>query len=263
PGEEGHDGAAHMLREGLLDVTGRRPVAAYALHAAATTPAGALGNRPGPALAASATVTITLHGRGGHGAWPHRSRDPIPAAAAIVTALQTLVTRRFDVLDPVVVSVGSVHAGTGPTIVPETATLGATLRAFRGDTLTRLAASIREVADGVAAAHGVTAEVSVVDGYPVTENDTAETAFVRDVVADLLGDDRVTPVEAAALVSDDIGRVLAEVPGVMTSLGACPPGLDPTRVSGNHAPDALFDDSVLAEGAALLAELALRRTSTP
>ena len=259
PGEEGHDGARLMLDEGLLDVAGARPVAAYALHAGAASAAGRFGFRPGPALAASGTLEVVFHGVGGHGAWPQATRDPIPAAAATVSALQTLVTRRFDALDPVVLSVGAIHAGTAPNIVPDTATLSATLRAFSAETRSRLAAEAAHVCRAVAEAHGVTVEVEVLDGYPATVNDPGETAFAHGVLADVFGADRVHTADRPALVSDDIGRILAEVPGVMIALGARPPAADPDRAAGNHSPLAVFDDSVLADGVAALTELALRR----
>ncbi|MFI0901535.1 M20 family metallopeptidase [Streptomyces sp. NPDC020983] len=259
PGEEGHDGARLMLAEGLLETTGSRPVAAYALHCAADVPAGRFGSTAGPALAASGTLAVTLHGAGGHGAWPHRTRDPIPALAELVTALGALPARRFDPFDPVVLTVGTVHAGTRPAIVPDRGRLEATLRALSDATLDRLAAAAQHTARAVAGAHGLEARVDYTPGYPATVNDPAECARVRAAVDGLFGPGRFVPGTHPALVSDDIGRILAEVPGVMTSLGACPPDRDPATAPGNHAPDAVFDDAVLPDGAALLAALALRR----
>nr|WSX74897.1 M20 family metallopeptidase [Streptomyces sp. NBC_00899] len=259
PGEEGHDGARLMLAEGLLETTGSRPVAAYALHSSASAPAGEFSNTAGTALAANGTLTVTLHGAGGHGAWPHRTRDPIPALAELVTALGALPSRRFDPFDPVVLTVGTVHAGTRPAIVPDRARLEATLRALSDATLARLAAAAESTARGIAAAHGLEAGIEYSPGYPATVNDGAEADRVRTAVTELFGPERFVRGTRPALVSDDIGRVLADVPGVMTSLGACPPGLDPATAPGNHAPDAVFDDAVLPDGAALLAELALRR----
>lgn len=259
PGEEGHDGARLMLAEGLLGTTGSHPVAAYALHSAASAPAGQFSNTAGPALAANGTLAVTLRGAGGHGAWPHRTRDPVPALAELVTALSALPARRFDPFDPVVLTVGTVHAGTRPAIIPERARLEATLRALSDATLARLADAAEGAARGIAAAHGLEALVEYTPGYPATVNDAAEADLVRSAVTDLFGPGRFVRDTRPALVSDDIGRVLADVPGVMTGLGACPPGRDPATGPGNHAPDAVFDDSVLPDGAALLAELALRR----
>jgi len=259
PGEEGHDGARLMLDEGLLEVGGSRPLAAYALHVSATTALGVHRNLPGPALAASGTLAVTVRGAGGHSAWPQHARDPIPATAEMITALQSLVTRGFDALDPVLLGVGTVHAGTAAAIIPDRARFEATLRAFADDTLTRLADGARRVVAGIAAAHGLEAEVGFTPGYPVTVNDPAEADFVAGVVTGLYGEHRFVRDRRPGLVSDDIGRILALVPGVMTAVGACPPGLDPARAAGNHAPQAVFDDAVVPDGAALYAELALRR----
>ena len=129
PGEEGHAGARHMIAEGVLDAAGQRPVAAYALHvASAEWPAGVCSTRPGPMLAAAEVLEVTVRGHGGHGSEPHLAADPIPAACEMVTALQTLVTRRFDVFDPVVVTVGSFHAGTTDNVIPDEASFLATVR---------------------------------------------------------------------------------------------------------------------------------------
>src|SRR5215475_14791267 len=131
PGEEGHAGARHMIAEGVLDAAGQRPAAAYALHvASADWPAGVISTRPGPMLAAAEVLAVTVHGHGGHGSEPHHAADPIPAACEMVTALQTLVTRRFDVFDPVVITVGSFHAGTTDNVIPDDATFLATVRSF-------------------------------------------------------------------------------------------------------------------------------------
>jgi amidohydrolase len=263
PGEELHDGAALMLAEGVLDAARSRPVAAYALHVSATGPLGAFGHRAGPALAASGELEVTVRGAGGHGAWPQHARDPVPALCEIVTALQTMVTRRFDVFDPVLLTVGTLEAGTAANIIPETARLRATLRSFDDRTQARLRDEALRVCRGVAEAHGVRAETEYTEQYPVTVNDTGEAEFAARTIAELHGPGRFSGDRRPAMVSDDIGRVLAEVPGVMTGLGACPPGVDPAAAAPNHSPHARFDDAVLGDGAALLAELALRRTQIP
>ena len=259
PGEEGHDGARLMIEEGLLEASGRRPVAAYALHATTGSPLGAFANRAGPALAGSGGLTVTVRGAGGHSAWPQAARDPVPALCEMVTALQSAVTRGFDPFEPVVLGVGVLRAGTQANIIPGTAVFEATLRAMTGPALARLRDLAVRTCRGVAAAHGVEVDVEYAPGYPATHNDAAEAAFVGAVVAELHGADRFTAGERPAMVSDDIGRVLAEVPGVMTSVGALPPGLDPALAAPNHSPQAVFDDAVLPDGAALLTELALRR----
>ena len=185
PGEEGQGGAALMIGEGLLDAAGGRPVAAYALHAAsAQFPRGKFSTRPGSMMAAADILDVTVRGHGGHASQPHLAQDPIPAACEMVTALQTLVTRRFDVFDPVVITVGSFHAGTADNVVPDEAHFLATVRSFSAQARDRVrAASLRLITD-LAAAHGLQAEAEYLDGYPVTVNDAAETAFAGQAVAD-------------------------------------------------------------------------------
>ena len=159
PGEEGHAGARHMISEGVLDAAGQRPVAAYALHvASADWPAGVCSTRPGPMLAAAEILAVTVHGHGGHGSEPHHAADPIPAACEMVTALQTLVTRRFDVFDPIVITVGSFHAGTTDNVIPDDATFLATVRSFSPEARDRVRESALALVGGIAAAHGLTVE---------------------------------------------------------------------------------------------------------
>src|SRR5262249_37221196 len=120
PGEEGHGGARFMIEEGVLEAAGERPAAAYALHvASAELPAGVFSSREGTMMAAAEALNVTVHGRGGHGSEPHHAADPIPVACEIVTALQVLVTRTFDIADPVVITVGSFHAGTTNNVIPD------------------------------------------------------------------------------------------------------------------------------------------------
>lgn len=131
PGEEGWDGASVMIREGILDAAGRRADAAYALHVfAGLAPGGHILTRPGTYLSASDELHVTITGAGGHGSTPHLGRDPVPAVAEMVTALQTMVTRRFSIFDPVVVTVGLLQAGTKANVIPDTATFQATVRTF-------------------------------------------------------------------------------------------------------------------------------------
>ena len=262
PGEEGLGGAAHMITEGVLDAAGARPVAAYALHAAsAQFPRGMFATRPGSMMAAADILDVTVRGHGGHASQPHLAQDPIPAACEMVTALQTLVTRRFDVFDPVVITVGSFHAGTADNIIPDEAHFLATVRSFSGLARDRVrAASLRLIADR-AAAHGLRAEAEYLDGYPVTVNDAAETAFAAQAVAAMFGEGRLITQANPLPGAEDFSFVLDEVPGVFLMLGTGPEGSDPGTAPFNHAADAVFDDAFLPDGAALLAELALRRLS--
>ncbi|GAB2726918.1 M20 metallopeptidase family protein [Kitasatospora kifunensis] len=259
PGEEGFDGAGAMLAEGVLDAAGRRPVAAYALHVASAMPHGEFGSRRGPIMAASGALNVTVHGAGGHGSVPHRAKDPIPAACEMITALQTMVTRRFDVFDPVVVTVGLLQAGTQRNIIPETAHFEATVRTFSAEAQSRVADTVVELVRAIAAAHGLRAEVDFLPQYPVTVNNEAETDFLTDTVREVFGEERFQPMPNPMTGSEDFSRILDAVPGSFAWLGAAPKGSDPDNLPLNHSPYAEFDDAVLPDGAALYAELATRR----
>ncbi|TVT51591.1 amidohydrolase [Amycolatopsis rhizosphaerae] len=260
PGEEGWEGARTMIGEGVLEASGRRADAAYALHVFSTLgPSGQFSTRPGVLLAASATLTVTVHGQGGHGSAPHQAKDPVPVLAEMITGLQAAVTRRFDVFDPVVLTVGVVRAGTRSNIIPETATFEATIRSFSARSQARMREVALRLVHGIADAHGLEAEASYDEGRPPTVNQPGETAFAADVVAETFGDHRYSPLDNPFTGAEDFARVLAEVPGCLLALGALPPGADPAKAAFNHSPHAVFDDAVLPDGAALLTELAQRR----
>ncbi|MEV4112460.1 M20 family metallopeptidase [Nonomuraea sp. NPDC049695] len=262
PGEEGYEGAKHMIGEGVLDAAGARPVAAYGMHVvSAMLPPGLFASRPGPIMAAADTFLVTVKGRGGHGSSPHRSLDPIQAGCEMVTALQTMVTRGFDVFDPVVVTVGSFHGGSADNVIPDEARFEATVRTFSKDTRTKVKRRLVEVVQGIAAAHGLEVEASFGMGYPVTVNNESEAAFVGRTADELFGPGRYFVSPQPVMGSEDFSYVLEEVPGAFVFLGACPPDRDPATAPYNHSPEAIFDDSVLPDGAALYASLAHARLS--
>jgi len=260
PGEEGSGGAKIMIDEGVLDAAGERPVAAYALHVGSSVlPLGLVASRAGTAMAAADTLYVTVRGRGGHGSQPHLAADPIPVACEIVTALQAMVTRRFDVFDPVVVTVGSFHAGTADNVIPDDAAFVATVRTFSPRTRDLVKDAAVHLVRQIAAAHGLGADAAFVDGYPVTVNDQAEFGFAERAVRGLLGDEKFLAAPFPLTGSEDFSYVLEQVPGAFLMLGACPPDADPATAPYNHSAEAVFDDAVLADGTALYAELALRR----
>ncbi|WP_353953215.1 M20 family metallopeptidase [Knoellia sp. S7-12] len=261
PGEEGPGGAEPMLREGLLGVAGRRVDAAYAIHVyAAEHPRGVWFGRPGPQMAAADEVLITVQGKGGHGSQPQYALDPVPVACEIVLALQTMVTRRFDAFDPIVVTVGRISSGTVNNVIPDTAEIEATLRTFSPEHREKAHAEIRNVAEHVAAAHRLSVTVDIGGGYPVTVNDPNEFGFAQATVVDLFGQERWADMITPEAGAEDMSFVLEEVPGAYLNVGACVSD-DHTTVDDNHSPRAAYDDSVIPDLAALLAELALRRTA--
>ena len=260
PGEEGFDGAGHMIADGVLDAAGARPEAAFFMHVTSSTvPSGVVALRPGPMMSAADELRVSVVGTGGHASNPHRAQDPIAVAAEIVTALQTFVTRQFDVFDPVVITVGTFHAGTQHNIIAERADFEATVRSFSAENQAKLREDTVRLCRGIAEAHGLRAEVEYHTSYPVTVNDPGMTDFFAATTADLLGAPAAMIMPNPHTGSEDFSRVLAEIPGAMAFLGATAPGADPGTAPFNHSPFALFDEAVLPCGAALYARLAMDR----
>ncbi|MFK4298753.1 amidohydrolase [Arthrobacter sp. GAS37] len=258
PGEEGWDGAGAMIEEGILTAAGPMVSAAYGMHVlSGKTPAGVFTTRGGTMMASSSHLKVTVQGRGGHGSTPHLGADPITAAAEMIMSLQAAVTRRFDVFDPVVLTVGTIHAGTRSNIIPDAIEFEATVRTFseRSSELMRSAAT--EVCQGVARAHGLSVEVNYVREYPATVNDPSHAGFVADVVEELFGPDQFQLMATPETGSEDFSRVLQAVPGSYMFLGASM-SQDYESAPSNHSPLATFDDDVLERGALLHAELAIR-----
>lgn len=260
PGEEGHGGAKIMIEEGVLDASGERAVAAYGLHVmSAIAPRGIFAGRPGPTMSAASDLSVRVIGRGGHGSMPHTTRDPVPAICEMVTALQTYVTRSFDVFDPAIITVGNLHAGTLRNVIPGEAYFDATVRCFSGEVQEKLETGTIRVIEGIAAAHSVDVDAQFRRLYPTTVNDETEYATMEGTIRELFGDDRYIPLPKPIPASEDFSFVLNEVPGAFAYLCACPPDRDPATATSNHAPDATFDDAVIPDAATLLSELALRR----
>jgi hippurate hydrolase len=258
PGEEGEDGAGHMLAEGLLDAAGSAPDAAYALHVLSyQIPRGVFTAKAGPLMASCADLRVTVRGKGGHGSAPYRSNDPIPAACEMVTAIQTAVTRKFDIFDPIVVTVGSFHGGTKENIIPETVHFDATVRTFSQATQERVRPVLLDLIHGIARAHGLEVDASFEGLYPVTVNNATAVDTVQRTVGELFGEERFERMPNPLAGAEDFSRVLERVPGAMVFLGAAIEGRDAETAPSNHSPEAAFDDSVLPDGAALLAQLAL------
>lgn len=258
PGEEGWDGAGHMIGEGVLDSAGRRVDSAYGMHVmSAKYPQGTFTTRPGTLMAASDQLEVTVRGAGAHGSSPHLGRDPISTAAEIVSGLHALVTRRFNVFDPVVLTVGVLRGGTKRNIIPDEAYFDATIRSFSAEARARMHEEAPRLCEHIAAAHGLDIEVAYREEYPVTVNNVDHAAFVGEVAREVFGDERYQPLEHPETGAEDFSRVLAEVPGCYMFLGAVPEG-DPRSAPTNHSPRAVFSDSVLPQGTLMHAELAVR-----
>jgi amidohydrolase len=265
PGEEGYAGARFMLEEGLLNVGphaldgSASPVTgAFAMHITSSSPVGYVATRPGPCMASSDVMRITVTGRGGHGSEPHRALDPIPIACEIVQALQTMVTRRIDVFDPTIVTVTKITAGTTTNVIPETAEIIGTIRAISERTRAKVHDGIRRVAEGVAAAHEADVDVEVTLGYPVTVNGGDFTDFSMGVARDLIGADKVVRLPNPVMGAEDFSYVIEQVPGTMMFLGGTPLDRSLATAAPNHSNRVYFDESAMVDGTAMYAAVALR-----
>jgi amidohydrolase len=262
PGEEGWHGARYMLDEGLLEAAGEPPSGAFALHASTMFASGTVNLRGGPQLASSDVLRITLTGRGGHASAPDAANDPIPVACEIVTALNTMVTRRVSVFAPAVVTIAQLKAGTTSNIIPETAYLEGTVRALAAGVRSAVHDNIRRIATNIAAAHEMSAQVEIEIGYPVTVNDGPYAGFAHDTAAALLGDAAVHQMADPIMGAEDFSYVLERVPGALAFLGACPPGIEPGQAPPNHSNRVVFDEPAMVSGIATYAAVALQHLET-
>ncbi len=261
PGEEGFDGAKHMLEEGMLEraADGAEPVSmAFALHQTPTIPKGMIATKGSSLMASADTFLITVRGRGGHASMPHHTTDPIPIACEMVVAFQTMVTRRVDAFDPAVVTVARIRAGTTSNVIPETAELYGTVRTVSEKARDSVLADIEQVARGVASAHGSTAEIRVDRGYPVTVNDGDAAAFVLQTTGELLGAEHTVEMPTPVMGAEDWSYVLQQAPGAMAFLGTRPAGIPPHDVAPNHSNRMVLDEEAMVPGIATYAGVALR-----
>ncbi|MEO6092680.1 MAG: M20 family metallopeptidase, partial [Novosphingobium sp.] len=261
PGEEGWHGARLMIEDGLLGGEGHdRPPAdaAFALHVMPNAPHGLVGGRAGPLLAAADELAIVIEGNGGHASMPHQTRDPVPVACEIVLALQSLVTRQFNAHDPVIVTITRIDAGTAHNVIADRAVLRGTMRTLSAEHRARLQDSIRLLAAGIAGAHGLTAEVTVKDGFPVTICDARAVDFGEQVTRELFGESAFLRLADPIMGAEDFAYVLEQVPGAMFFLGFAREAEDWQSCCGIHSTRMMLDESVMPRGAALLAGLAER-----
>lgn len=258
PGEEGWDGAGKMISEGVLNASGQRVSSAYGIHVVSdSTPLGTFTTRPHTMMASSDELVVTVRGKGGHGSAPHTARDPIIVAAQMVGDLQVMISRKFNVFDPVVLTVGLFNGGSKSNIIPDEAKFQATLRSFSVEARKKLRIEILRLCEGIAQAYGIDIDATVNNGYPVTVNDPAHAEFISQVVTDTFGRDAYRNMVNPVSGSEDFSRILEEVPGAYVFLGASTDWTNPD-LEYNHSPRVRFSDSVLPIGAQLHAELAVR-----
>jgi hippurate hydrolase len=259
PGEEGHHGADVMIEEQALMVSGTKPIRAYGLHVFSSYPLGMMGSRSGPLMASAGDLLVTVTGSGGHGSMPWLSKDPISVLNEIMTSLQTMVTKRFSAFDPVIVNIGWVRAGDTATtnVIPETASFGATVRVFSDENANKLKQYTQELVTAIATGFGLTATVEFTRATKVLVNDAAAIASVEKVTTEVFGPGRYINLPTPIAGGEDFASIVREIPGAFVFMGACPPGVDHTTAATNHSNKAVFDDSILGDGAALLAYLAV------
>ncbi len=255
PGEEGHHGARFMLDDGIIDPL---PDAAFALHIMPNAPHGIFASRPGPLLASSDVLSVTVKGAGGHASMPHDAVDPVPVACEIVGAIQTMVTRKISVFDPAVVTIAKIAAGTTNNIIPETAVMEGTIRTLSANQRVHVARELKRLIPAIAEAHGCAADVAITEGFPVTVCDSRAVAFGKSVVKDVFGEDGWLTMEHPVMGAEDFAYVLEKVPGAMFWLGASHEGADWRACCGLHSNHMVLDEKVMARGAALHAALAER-----
>ena len=254
PGEEGYHGARFMLDDGLLDPL---PEAAFALHIMPNAPHGTIGSRAGTLLASADMLEISVEGRGGHASMPHDTRDPVPVACEIVLALQTMVTRRFNAHEAMIVTVTQLEAANAHNIIPGRALLKGTIRTLSPERRQEVWAAIRTLAENIAQAHECDADVTITQGFPPTVNDARAVALAEGVATSLPHGEFMT-LPAPIMGAEDFSYVLEKVPGMMAFLGVAQSGADWRHCCSIHSSRMMVDESVLPRGTAFLAGCASR-----
>ncbi len=251
PAEEGGGGALQMMKDGLFE---QFPCdAIFAMHNMPGVPTGHLVFREGPAMASSDYVTIRLAGTGGHGAMPHRAADPIVAAASLIMALQTVVSRNVDPLQTAVVTVGAIHAGQANNVIPAEARLELSVRALDPEVRKLLESKIKSIVTLQAESFGVQAHIDWKEGYCVLVNSSDQTQFAKQVALDLVGPDRVIQNGPPLTGSEDFAFMLEKVPGSYLLIGNGDG--DSAGACMVHNPRYDFNDDNIATGSNYWAQL--------
>ena len=249
PAEEGGGGGRVMVEEGVADDLD----SIFALHLWPGLPFGTAATKAGPIMAAADAFEIEVKGLGGHGAMPHLSADAVVIAAHVLTALQTVVSREVDPVEPAVLTVGEIGAGTAFNIIPERARLGGTVRTLNEDLRKRMPERIEAVARGVARGMRADAHLDYTFSYPVTRNDADAAGHALTVAEGLFGREAVQELANPSMGGEDFAYFLEKVPGAFVWLGVG------EKVSGLHTPQFVFDEGILPRGSALLTALALNQ----
>lgn len=249
PAEELGEGARAMLDTGALDSVR----AIFGGHVDRRFQVGQVVAQEGALAASTDTFRITMTGAGSHGARPHESHDPIVGAAALIGALQTIVSRRLDPAQPGVVTVGTINAGTAANIIPDSVQLSGTIRATTSEARALLTGEVRRIAGAIAATYGLTAAVTLSGGTPPIVNPASTVNWAREAVTRVLGAGALTPLGTTNMGGEDFAEYMQHIPGCFMRIGAREPG---GRVIAAHSPSYYASEDALFIGAAVLAESA-------
>jgi amidohydrolase len=259
PGEEGAGGAQLMIDENVLMTTGSLPVASFGVHVLSFYEPGAFHCRVGSVMAATSNFKLVIRGRGGHAARPHQALDPVSVAAMTVQGIQTLVAQRSSPGDPLVVTVGSLVAGSAPNVIPDEAVLLISLRATTMARARDAHELIVGISRGMAKAYGLSVEAALIAELPPTVSDAPSVELAQAVVTDLFGPDAYRPMTLPEMISEDFSLFLEATGGAFVLVGAAAGEAPYEELPTNHSAGARFDDVVVTKIAGFLSEVAIRR----
>ncbi len=254
PAEEGGAGGRRLVEAGLLDGRiGPKPVAVFGLHGWPGIPVGIVSTKPGELLAATDGFRAEFIGSGTHAAYPHMGRDPIVTACEAVLNVQQLVTRDFDPTESVVVTVGKFNAGTATNVIPDSATIEATVRTLSHASRERARAILKRRCEGIASANGCRVNFEWIDGYPPTINDPAMADYVAKIAREVVGSNGFIPAGRPSMGGEDFAYYLEKIPGCFFLVGTCPKGMD--KYPPLHSDRYDFTDASVAIGMRMFVEL--------
>lgn len=251
PAEEGKGGARAMIEDRVLEDPHVDRV--YGLHLTSLYPSGQVLVRPGPVMASSDSIDVTVRGRGGHGAAPHQTVDPILTSAHFITLVQSVVSRQVEPIEPAVVTIGSVHGGTIHNVIPDSVEMLGTVRAFSEAERVQMKPRIEKVLSGCCAAHGATYEYRYTERYPVTVNDAAQAAYVRDLALRTVGAEHTAEL-AQTMGAEDFSFMLRARPGCFFFVGS---QSDERTAVPHHNARFAIDEACLPTGVRMMVALAL------
>ena len=254
PGEEGFAGARWMIEDGVLEHEPRIK-AAFALHLDPLSAPGTLSVREGPMMACADVFTLSVIGKGGHGAIPHRSVDPIFVSGHLIMALQGIVSRQTDATDAAVISICKINAGEALNIIPDRVEMGGTVRLLDPVIRSTMPSQMETIVKGVTSAFNATYEFNYVRGYPATINDPGFTELVRSAAREVLGAENVRHLERPRMPSEDFSYFLEKVPGTFAILGAKPSDREPAPP---HSAECVIDERALEAGMKMHAAVAMK-----